>query len=446
MQWTIQNIGQARTLESSWQDAVYLSQDLILQTSVDILLESLTRNGALNSGSSYDRSVSVDIPHGVSGLYYVIVATDIGQAIDEMTEENNYNTTLSPLLHSLFYFAQQRYRDWTMLSGQPRVSGLCRIESVNRFELGIGAIYLSTDPYPSGEDLLLGTDQVTRNLVSGDSYSKALTVEIPMWLSGSYYVIVYADQSDDVYGLNGENENFRSHIVSIEVPPPSDLIVSNVQLPIQAYPSDQVEVTYTLENTGPYAAIGRLRDAIYFSSDPVWDNDDALLGYVDRDIDIPAGASMLTRKTVDIRKTYREQERFLDEGENGSLNEAMPGLLPGSYYVIVRADARNNIREVSDNNNTTSSAATIDVQIEELQLATPEIFSIDAGELRYYQLTAQPNQDIRINLSTNDEMSSAEIFVAFGMMPSLSDYDWSSAPDFDGDGSVLIPNEAGGLY
>ncbi len=230
------------------------------------------------------------------------------------------------------------------------------------------------------------------------------------------------------------------------MPPPSDLVVTNVQIPDSAYPGDGIEVTYQLENEGIYAATGWLRDGIYVSLDSAWDIDDALLGYTERSIDIPAGASMFVRKRIDLEKTYRERDISLDEGESGSLLDETPGVTPGTYRIIVRADVRNNIRESNDGNNSTTSADSIEIQIESLQLGVPEFFSISGGAHRYYQVQVGANQDLKLDLASDDVLGSCEILVALNRVPSLSDFDWSSDPEFDGSGSVLVPNEDAGLF
>lgn len=64
--WTVKNTGEGRTLSSVWQDALFLSSDTQLDVN-DIKVGSFIHKGALDPQEEYTRSLTVNLPNGVSG-------------------------------------------------------------------------------------------------------------------------------------------------------------------------------------------------------------------------------------------------------------------------------------------------------------------------------------------------------------------------------------------
>ena len=71
-----------------WTDSIYLSTDAVWDAT-DILVGSSTRNANLAIGGSYTGSVTADLPAIPSGLYYIIVMTDSGEAAPDTNRANN---------------------------------------------------------------------------------------------------------------------------------------------------------------------------------------------------------------------------------------------------------------------------------------------------------------------------------------------------------------------
>ena len=64
----------------SWQDALYLSTDPTYDAS-DALLGTLTHTGNVAAGGSYTATLTAAVPGVNPGPYYVIVRTDIRNAL-----------------------------------------------------------------------------------------------------------------------------------------------------------------------------------------------------------------------------------------------------------------------------------------------------------------------------------------------------------------------------
>ncbi len=96
--WTVQNAG-GRTATAPWLDRAYLSLDQIFDPSTDIPLGFVERSTALANGSSYTVNANMNIPVGVGGSYYLIVATDSSNQVYERAAENNNVTVSSQLIN-----------------------------------------------------------------------------------------------------------------------------------------------------------------------------------------------------------------------------------------------------------------------------------------------------------------------------------------------------------
>ncbi len=99
--WTVQNIGSAQTLASSWQDEIYMSLDQTLTPETDILIANVRRNGVLSPSASYSKVQDLTIPNGMSGSYFCIVETDANAENVDVIPSNNIRVSNSPVAISL---------------------------------------------------------------------------------------------------------------------------------------------------------------------------------------------------------------------------------------------------------------------------------------------------------------------------------------------------------
>src|SRR5262249_29524735 len=75
--YKVTNRGAGGTPNTGWNDAYYLSTTPDL-TGTYFSLGQQSRFGALAAGGSYTNTVTVTIPDGLSGNYYLVVDSDIG--------------------------------------------------------------------------------------------------------------------------------------------------------------------------------------------------------------------------------------------------------------------------------------------------------------------------------------------------------------------------------
>ncbi|NUQ65836.1 MAG: hypothetical protein HUU20_25520, partial [Pirellulales bacterium] len=94
--WIVRNAG-STAITASWQDAVYLSSDPILDDS-DRLITTVPQTGGLASHAQYTGTAAVKLPAVLPGKYYLIVDVDRRyQVPNETNRANNILATTEPV-------------------------------------------------------------------------------------------------------------------------------------------------------------------------------------------------------------------------------------------------------------------------------------------------------------------------------------------------------------
>lgn len=446
VQFTILNIGAGKTIASKWDDAVYLSTDTLLNPGQDSLLTVIRRQGVLDAGESYIRNLVVRLPEGVSGNFFCLVRTDTANDVSDSNVLNNLNHSPSTIAIALSPPPDLRVisasAPTSAQAGQPMIvrwtvenngSGQTLDSSWN------DAIYLSTDIYLDPADTRLGTKKRSGAISSGLSYSDSLEVVIPAYFSGALYLLVQTDSKNDVFEQTAEGNNVLSRPVTVSIAAPSDLIITDITVPDSAIAGENTTISWTIRNQGANPANGWMNDAVYLSSDQVWEVTDPVFGIYRRSINLAPGASM----TMSIKRNLNDA--FLADSV-GNLTMPMPGFAPGSYYAIIRSDIRNFIYESNENNNAKTSTGTTQINVPALQLGVPTIISLKEGEQQFFRVNVIAGQTLKITLDGSASNGSLEMYARFGAVPSRSQFDASYSTPFSPDQLTIIPETNTGTY
>ncbi len=149
-------------------------------------------------------------------------------------------------------------------------------------------VYLSRDPFLDPRvDRYLTSVPHAGILPSGESYSTTTTVTLPRDILGPYYLCVVTDPLRDtpfggVFELAAETNNDRAsdEPLIIEVPPPADLQISNMQIPSAVTSGEPFVWSGPWQMRANMPANGTWQDAVYLSADATWDLSDPLVGRV----------------------------------------------------------------------------------------------------------------------------------------------------------------------
>ena len=293
-------------------------------------------------------------------------------------------------------------------------------------------IYLSRDTFLDlSVDRYLGSVDHTGGLASGASYQASQSVRTPSDLIGAYYVFVVTDAPirsprGVVFEGNNEGNNATPSVqpILIDVPPPSDLQVDAIQNPLSAQTGDPIHLEWTVSDHSTVPANGAWTDAIYVSTDAIWDIHDTLVGRVTHNGPLGPGASY-----------------------TATLDSVLPVLKPGTYHFIVRTDLYNEVYEGTDEgNNKTASPGVFTVTVPEIHLSVPFNTTLSTGEDRLFQLTVAQGQTLSVDLTTSASNAANEIFLRYGDVPTSFLFDASYQSPLQPDQTATIPRTQAGTY
>jgi subtilase family serine protease len=465
--FTVTNIGTRDTRHGGWVDRVYLSSDPSLDFG-DQMLGSFPRSGILQEGDSYQRTVNVALPDGVAGDFHVLVFTDSNLAgrlppaesrigyefgidrqmarVKEFQDEGN-NITAAPLEVILSTPPDLQV---TVLDVPERVTAGQTFE-LNYTVTNVGQgptparqnrwddlFYLSRDEFLDLQsDRYLDFERHIGVLQPGEGYTVTQTLKAPNDLDGPFYVFVITDpprrrpRGEVFEGPHeGNNATASSPQMVIDQPPPTDLQVQTIAIPGSARSGESIHLQWTVVNADDQTpAEGKWTDAVYLSEDAVWDVHDRLIGRVEID-------------------QFRSPDA-LEPGETytATLDAVLPPATPGQYRIIVRPDIFNEIYEgINEANNRTPSADTLEVTVDQLQLAVPLETTLSTGQQRLYRIEVELGQTLRVEISSDATEAANELFLRHCAVPTGVAFDAAYQGPLAPDQTVIIPATEPGTY
>jgi hypothetical protein len=466
LSWRVENRGNAETEATSWRDNIFLSKDTLVNRKNDIHLGQSVHKGRLGTGDSYNSSLNVGIPGNAVGDYYVLLATDFGEGavVREINSSNNItsngvNVAAGPL-------PDLRVESIEILDTPTAAQPLeLVVEVVNAGEAlparskWWDAWTFSEEPKQTESSERLHSETRNGPLGADASYTDTVTLEIPRYAKGSYYILTHTDSEGFLGESDREANNKQATPISVEVPPPSDLVARNIQIPQNARPGEKVVIQYDLVNIGDNPARGFLDDAIYISADQDLETSDPRIGLRDQDlIDLHPSESMTVKFTVQMPDLSEDSLKsnkdvnFSSQKVNESKNfeGPVPGVLPGNYHVIIWADVRNNINESNDANNTTVSADQTSISVPALTPGTPEQVAFSGNNRNhYYKVDVDKGKDLRLSLNNIENEireETFEMYIAYDRAPTPGDFDVAFQAESDQNPRILLPETQNGTY
>lgn len=337
--WQIKNIGGGPTGTGTWYDLVYLSTDSVYDSG-DQYMGGIRNPSALNASSNYSNNMSINLPNGITGTYYIIVRTDAYGYVLEANEGNNIGTDTSGMSVSLTPPPDLIVTAIT----RPSIAGSGTNINITytvkndgtggtRTTLWYDYIYWSADTTFGAGATFLKSVRRTGALDPDSTYFNTESITVPNFISGAHYVYVFTDASDRVYEHTSNSNNVtRSDSISVILSPPPDLVVSDVVLPDSASTCDVVAVNFNTINQGGGGTLRGFSDAVYYSTSNVY------------------SSSTATR----LRTKYNPTLPGGDTAKN-SLSFTIPNNLNGKYYFFVLTDIFNQVNEhVHEGNNTSA--------------------------------------------------------------------------------------------
>jgi hypothetical protein len=237
-------------------------------------------------------------------------------------------------------------------------------------------------------------------------------------------VFVVSDSNQAFYESDtADSTAYASTPLEVQLPPPCNLVAGTVTIPADAVPGQDMTVSYQVSNAGPAAADGNWYDAIYLSPTPAFSPSDPLLGRVYESRDVATSGSY-----------------------SDSLTAPLPGVAPGQYYVILRSNITDAIPETTLADNLSASLTQTSLSVPALTLGTPARGSLATGDSAYYQVTVAAGQTLQVSLTDPLSSDANELYLAFGSMPTRSQYDYRYNQPFQANQTITVPATQAGTY
>jgi subtilase family serine protease len=442
--WKVKNYGLGNTLTQQWQDKVYLSADNILQTNIDYYLGSIQNLSYLNPDQSYLQTATFGIPQELVGNYYVIVYTDY---YNSCTETNNDNNTGSSVNATNILLTPPPDLQVTSIIVSPMTvfSGQAATISWQVSNLGTGPtlvgtwydkIYFTTNSsYNLTGATDLGTFAHSGTLNVNSNYTSVMSVTIPSYITGTYYIYIKTDFYNNVYEHANENNNvLKSDSITVILTPPPNLVVTDISCPLSADNNQNVIVNWTVENQGAnQPPNSNWYDRIYLSPDATFN----------------PGNSIILGNYLHWGTLY--------PGDNYS-NQAgvvIPSYISGPYYFYIFTDCYNYVFEnVQENDNILRSDTSIIIHTPDLTVSGVVIpVTGNSGQtLTVHWSTKNSGQGKIIGRSWNDKIFLSTIpaysppTVTLLGAKSFVNQSINAGDSVNNQITVTIPNGTTGLY
>ncbi len=431
LDWTVTNNGPGTTNSNYWYDDLWMSTDTTLGSGgTDVFLGSLQHTNPLASGSSYTASATFTLPSNMAaGNYYFIVVTNATGLVYESNTSNDAlassaTTAVTVAISPDLTVSNVTTSSTATSGGQLSVGWTVTNTGGDTGNVPItDSVYLSYDQVFDPTDRYIGSVTEQGGLAAGADYTQDSSFSLPPGMAGTFYVIVETNSNDQVDETNTSNNTaFAPQPVQISLPPQADLVAGTVTIPANALAGQDITVSYQVTNGGGNPADGSWVDSLYLSPTPNWVVSDPLLGQVHQTQDVAPGGSY-----------------------TGSLTAPVPGVTPGSYYVILRTNILDTLPESTLTNNLSASLTQTAIDAPELTLGTTIDGTLDQGQYAYYKVEVSFDQTLSVLLSTTATSADNELYVSFGTMPTRSQYDFRfEVPGADQ--QILVPTTQQGSY
>ena len=211
-------------------------------------------------------------------------------------------------------------------------------------------------------DRWVGDFTTTAQLPLSGSLERIQTIQVPLDMQGHFRVVVLTDAYNNVAeGTAGETNNTVSGSVLFNILN-TNLQVESITAPISGFAGREIEVQWVVNNTGNAPTPGRTwYDQIWLSDDTILDGNDILLGTV-------------------------QNQSYLDiaEGYTSTAGVTLPSGREGSYHILVKTDAYQQIPEGGHEGDNVTASGVIDIHpIPLSELSDLAVISVGAPDAAF---------------------------------------------------------------
>ena len=351
----------------------------------------------LAGGASDSASTVLTVPSGTTvGSYYVLAKADAGLTVAESTETNNVKTGSIIAVGPDLVIAALTVPTVGAAGSSITVADTTKNQGGGSASASMTTFYLSANVLLDGNDVLLGS-RPAGPLAAGVSEPASTTLSIPAGtLAGTYYVIAKADGT----GVVPETQELNNQKFSTAMKIGPDLMLSSTVVPTVAGAGVALIVANTVKNQGSSAA-GASTTSFYLSTNFSLDGSDVFLG---------------SRSVPPLEATATSA---------ASTPIVIPaGTVTGTYYVLVKADANDDVVESAETNNTSWGTTRVGPDLTVSALTSPASAAAGAtisatDTVRNTGGGAAGATTTRFYLSTNFTFDAADVPLGSRTVPAL---------------------------
>jgi hypothetical protein len=204
----------------------------------------------------------------------------------------------------------------------------------------------------------------------------------------------------------------------------TDLAVQSIDsiTPAPGIAGQNETVQYTDVNNGKATPVSSWEDSVFLTMSTTLDASAVLLGRVPHTSAVATGG------------TY-----------HGTLTAPVPGVLPGSYHVIVETDSQGVVPDSNRADNVLASAGTLPVDFNVLTLGGSARGTIASGQDVYFKLNLPAGQNVELSTSLG-AAGAAELFVGYQSVPTPSMFQESAVAANPSTQSLTLAATQAGTY
>ncbi|MEY3143914.1 MAG: hypothetical protein RLY21_2407 [Planctomycetota bacterium] len=332
--WSITNQGDRATL-GPWLDSARFTDSAVGGAEIGSI-GNVSSGGTLAAGATVSPSASSIVPNFI-GDAFVRVTTDAGAAITEASGEANNALALPVAIVAGDLVAANLSAPSSIEQLVPATISWSTTNSGAGDSYGgcwISSAYLSADSEIGTGDLMLGSvTECSSPLAAGASVTHTVTPTLPITFApGTYNIIVATDSGGVRFESNDANNTAILGTVEVVAATKPNLVVTAVALPSEGTVGSNINLSYTVTNTGTRTTTAASIDRVFVSTDNLFGGDTDAGNFSGSELLAP-GASYTRNAVIAAPSTT------------------------GPIYIFVQADVYNAIDEGSDEGDNVSAAA-----------------------------------------------------------------------------------------
>ena len=340
LDYTILNRGGGPTV-GTWLDRVGISFQQQYLSSATTFLEQFVHTNALLSNQSRSLVLIVHVPQMFVGDIYLHVQVDYNGRIIEDNEMNNVHTEGPINLPAIFI-------DFELMNFIANVSSVVTAGDSIRVQwtvINIGSAEIQSGRWTDSISIE-GASQITgesrsfkleeirqrRSVLARSTYEQYAVIQIPVELSGEYYLVVSINSERTINENSVYDNNIGRILVTLSAPPSPDFRVSVIEFTYYSFDIDRIlSVEWSVTNVGNSMKEKQLwTDQVYIHSDSNFN----------RQLAIRLGETEVLVGLLESQSEYILSASFI-----------LPVTIEGDYYVYVETDSGNDIMELNGEDN-----------------------------------------------------------------------------------------------